>query len=334
MNEQKMIKNQTRARRGVLTAAVLLALGAATLPALAQTGVPAGPIKLVVGYAAGGPVDAVARLFAPALAKELGVTVLVDNRAGASGSIAGDAVSKAMPDGNTLFFAGSPTIVINPNVQRRMAFDPMKDLVPVAPLVSYANVLVVGKGLPVRQVSELITYAKASPGRVTYGSSGVASSNHLSGALLEKQTDTQMIHVPYKGNAPAMTDLMGGNITMMFDVIANARPYIASDKVRALAVTSRKRNPMLPDVPTMTEAGVKGFDVDGWYALYGPAAMPTATVAAVNAAARKVLANPELRKRLGEMGYEMWDGSSEALATKAGADRAMWATVSKGVEAE
>ena len=321
------------ARRRLLAAAVLV-FGTATLPALAQTGIPTGPIKLVVGYAAGGPVDVVARLFAPALAKELGVAVVVDNRAGASGSIGGDAVARALPDGNTLFFAGSPTIAINPNVQRRMTFDPMKDLVPVAPLVSYANVLVVNKASPVRSVSELITYAKATPGRVTYGSAGVGSSNHLSGAMLEKHIGAEMIHVPYKGNAPAMTDLMGGSITMMFDVIANARPYITSDKVRALAVTSRKRNPMLPDVPTMVEAGVTGFDVDGWYALYGPAAMSKANVAAVNAAARKVLANAELRKRLGEMGYDMWDGSSETLATKAGVDRAMWATVSKGIEVE
>lgn len=333
MREHKMMDDKTCARRSLLAAA-MMSLGMVALPAVAQTGVPAGPVKLVVGYAAGGPVDVVARLFAPALARELGVTVVVDNRAGASGSIGGDVVSKAQPDGNTLFFAGSPTIAINPNVQRRMNFDPMKDLVPVAPLVSYANVLVVNKASPVRNVQELIAYAKGSAGRVTYGSAGVGSSNHLSGALLEKQVGVEMIHVPYKGNAPAMTDLMGGNITAMFDVIANAQPYIVSDKVRALAVTSRKRNPMLPAVPTMVEAGVTGFDVDGWYALYGPAAMPKATVTAVNAAARKVLANPELRKRFSEMGYDMWDGSAETLAAKASADRAMWATVSKGIEVE
>lgn len=317
-------------RRGLLA---VLALAA--LPAFAQVrDTPAGPVRLVVGYAAGGPVDVAARLIAPALQRELGVTVIVDNRAGASGSLAGDQVSKAAPDGNTLFFAGSPTIVINPNVQRHMAFDPAKDLAPIAPMVSYANVLVVNKDLPIRTVPELVAYARSHPGAVSYGSAGVGGSNHLSGALLEKVTGTQMSHVPYKGNAPAMNDLMGGTITGMFDVIANARPFIASGKVRALAVTSKQRNPMLPDVPTMSEAGIKGCDVDGWYGLYGPAALPKPMIGRLNAAMRKVLADEALRARLTEMGYDVWTGSDEALATKARADRAMWATVSKGVEVD
>jgi tripartite-type tricarboxylate transporter receptor subunit TctC len=327
----------TRARRQLLVSLALTAAGVSLmpLPARAQSAASAsGPIKLVVGYSAGGPVDSAARLFAPALQRELGVPVVVENRPGASGSLGGDAVAKAVPDGNTLFFAGSPTIVINPNVQRHMAFDPMKDLVPIAPLVTYANVLIVNKDLPPRNVTELIAYAKATPGRVTYGSAGVGASNHLSGALLEKMSSTQMTHVPYKGNAPAMTDLIGGQVSMMFDVIANARPFVGSGKVRALAVTSRKRNPMLPDVPTMIEAGVAGFDVDGWFALYGPAALPKPMVASLNAATRKVLAREDVRTRLSEMGYELWEGGDDMLASKARADRVMWATVSKGVEVD
>lgn len=322
------------ARRPVL-AALVAGIGAAALPALAQSpGTPNGPVKLVVGYAAGGPVDVAARLFAPALQRELGVTVIVDNRPGASGTLGGDVVAKAQADGNTLFFAGSPTIVINPNVQRRMAFDPMKGLTPIAPLVTTTNVLVVNKGQSWHKVSELVAHAKAHPGGIAYGSAGIGGTNHLSGALLEKATGAQMTHVPYKGNAPAMNDLVGGQIAMMFDVVASARPFISSGKVRALAVTSRERNPMLPDVPTMAEAGVPGYEVEGWIALYAPAALPKPMVARLNAAARKAMAGEDLRNKLIAMGYGFWDASPEVLDAKARAERAMWATVSKGIEVD
>jgi hypothetical protein len=203
--------------------------GAGALPHRAFAQQPLPPlIKLVVGYSAGGPVDGAARLLAPALSQELGTQVIVDNRPGASGSLGGDAVAKAAPDGAMLFFGASPTITINPNVQRKMAFDPMKDLTPIAPLVDYTNVLVINKDLPVRNVAELLAYAKARPGKVFYGSAGVGASNHLSGALLEKMTGVQLTHVPYKGSAPALADVMGGTVTMMFDIIATSRPFIQS----------------------------------------------------------------------------------------------------------
>lgn len=327
-------RNEITARRRVL-GALAAACGTVALPALAQAPTtPTGPVRLVVGYSPGGPVDAAARLIAPALQRELGVPVVVDNRPGASGTLGGDVVARAAADGNTLFFAGSPTIVINPNVQRRMPFDPMKDLAPIAPLVTTANVLVVNKDQPWRKVSELLADAKAHPGKVAYGSAGTGGTNHLSGALLEKATGTQMTHVPYKGNAPAMTDVIGGQISMMFDVVASARPFIASGKVRALAVTSRERNPMLPEVPTMAEAGVPGYEVLGWIALYGPAALPKPMVGRLTAAARKALAGEELRGKLIDMGYGLWDASLEALGDKARAERAMWATVSKGIEVD
>lgn len=323
------------ASRGLVAGWAVLAGVAATSPALAQDReTPTGPIKLVVGYAAGGPVDVAARVIAPALQRELGSTVIVYNRAGASGSLGGEMVTNAAPDGNTLFFAGSPTIVINPNVQRRMSFDPMTDLTPIAPIVSYANVLVVNKDLPIKSVSDLVAYARSRKGTVTYGSAGIGGSNHLSGALLEKVTATKMSHVPYKGNAPALNDLMSGTIVAMFDVIANARPFIASGKVRALAVTSKQRNPMLPEVPTMGEAGIKDYEVGGWYGLYGPAGLPKPMAESLNAALRKVLADESLRARLTEMGYDVWSGTAEELAIKAQADRAMWATVSNGIEVD
>jgi len=291
-------------------------------------------IKLVVGYSAGGPVDGAARLLAPALGQELGTQVIVDNRPGAAGSLGGNAVAKAPPDGAMLFFGASPTITINPNVQRSMPFDPMKDLTPLAPLVDYTNVLVVNNDLPVRSVGELLAYAKAKPGKLFYGSAGVGASNHLSGALLEKMSGVQLTHVPYKGSAPALADVMAGTVPMMFDIIATSRPFIQSGKLRALAVTSRQRNRMLPDVPTMIESGVPGYDVGGWFGLYGPARMDPALVARVNAAAQKMLAREDIAHRLREQGYEVWAGAPELLGTKGVSDRKLWASASKGIEAE
>jgi len=324
-------------RRHAMAALATSALGAA-LPsrALAQQPSQQLPplIKLVVGYSAGGPVDGAARLLAPAIAQELGTQVIVDNRPGASGSVGGDAVAKAAPDGALLFFGASPTITINPNIQRKMPFDPMKDLVPIAPLVDYTNVLVVNKDLPVQSVAELLAYAKARPGKVFYGSAGIGASNHLSGALLEKMTGVQLTHVPYKGSAPALADVMGGTVTMMFDIIATSRPFIQSGKLRALAVTSRQRNRMLPEVPTMIESGVPGYDVGGWFGLYGPARMDPAMVARINAAAHKALAREDIANRLREQGYEVWSGGADLLAAKGQSDRKLWATASKGIEAE
>lgn len=321
--------------RRQLMAALAGGAALAALPQRAFAQQPLPPlIKLVVGYSAGGPVDGAARLLAPALGQELGTQVIVDNRPGAAGSLGGNAVAKAPPDGAMLFFGASPTITINPNVQRSMPFDPMKDLTPLAPLVDYTNVLVVNNDLPVRNVGELLAYAKAKPGKLFYGSAGVGASNHLSGALLEKMSGVQLTHVPYKGSAPALADVMAGTVPMMFDIIATSRPFIQSGKLRALAVTSRQRNRMLPDVPTMIESGVPGYDVGGWFGLYGPARMDPALVARVNAAAQKMLAREDIAHRLREQGYEVWAGAPEVLATKGVSDRKLWASASKGIEAE
>ncbi|WP_447773081.1 Bug family tripartite tricarboxylate transporter substrate binding protein [Variovorax boronicumulans] len=321
--------------RRQLMAALAGSAALAALPHRAFAQQPLPPlIKLVVGYSAGGPVDGAARLLAPALGQELGTQVIVDNRPGAAGSLGGNAVAKAPPDGAMLFFGASPTITINPNVQRSMPFDPMKDLTPLAPLVDYTNVLVVNNDLPVRNVGELLAYAKAKPGKLFYGSAGVGASNHLCGALLEKMSGLQLTHVPYKGSAPALADVMAGTVPMMFDIIATSRPFIQSGKLRALAVTSRQRNRMLPDVPTMIESGVPGYDVGGWFGLYGPARMDPALVARVNAAAQKMLAREDIAHRLREQGYDVWAGAPELLGTKGVSDRKLWASASKGIEAE
>ncbi|HEY9065290.1 MAG TPA: tripartite tricarboxylate transporter substrate-binding protein [Burkholderiaceae bacterium] len=313
-------------RRLVFAAAALFAAFAQ-----AQT---APTVHLLVGYTAGGPVDTAARVFAPVLARELGAQVIVENKPGASGALAGAAVAKAPADGLTLFFAASPTITIAPHVQKKMSFDPAKELTPVAPVLTYSNVLVVNKDLPFRSVKELIAYAQAHPGKVFYGSAGVGASNHLSGELFAAQTKTQLLHVPYKGNLPAMTDVIGGQLAMMFDIASTARNFVSGGRVRALAVTSRERNPSLPEVPTMREAGLPDYEVIGWYGLYGPAGLPAAQVARLNEAVRRTLASDELRALWTEQGYDKWTGGPEVLAAQAAKDFAMWAGVTKGITVE
>lgn len=320
-----------RAALGLLTGLLTLA----PLAAVAQAAAPSGQvIKLVVGYAAGGPVDAAARLFAPALARELGQTVVVDNRPGAGGAMGGDSVAKATPNGLLFFFAASPTITISPHILKSMPFDPAKDLTAVAPILSYYNVLVANKAQPFKTVPELVSYAKANPGKVSYGSAGMGASNHLSGELFALRTSTQLVHVPYKGNAPAMTDVIGGQISMMFDIVGSARNYIGSGRVHPMAVTSRDRNPSLPDVPTMRELGIADYEVGGWYGLYGPAKLPADIVARVSEATRKALAGDDLKNKLVEQGYELWTGTPQMLSERAARELSLWATVTKGIQVQ
>ena len=319
-------------RRQQLSRWVLTGLLLAPLAALAQ---PAGQtVRLVVGYAPGGPVDAAARLFAPALARELGQTVVVENKPGAGGAMGGDMVAKATPNGLLLFFAASPTMTISPHVLKAMPFDTAKDVTPIAPILSYANVLVVNKDQPFKTVPELVAYAKANPGKVAYGSAGMGASNHLSGELFAVRTGTTLNPVPHKGNAPAMTDVIGGQINMMFDIIGSARNYVASNRVRAVAVTSRERNASMPDVPSMRELGIADYDVGGWYALYGPAKMPADLVARLNEATRKALAGDELKNKLIEQGYDIWTGSPQLVSERAARELTLWGTVTKGIQVQ
>jgi len=318
-------------RRLAIAALTLTPLALAPLPALAQEG---QPVRLIVGYAAGGPVDQGARLFGQALAKELNTTVMVENKTGANATIAGSEVVRAKPDGLTLWFAASPTITISPNVMSKMPFDPAKDLAPVAPILSYYNLLVVNNSEPYKSLQELVAYAKANPGKLAYGSAGVGASNHLGALLFARRSGIEMNHIPYKGNAPAMTDVIGGQLNMMLDIISTASNYVHAGKVRALAVTSPQRNAALPDVPTFAESGIeglKGFDVGGWYGIYGPKGMSPELVARLNKAVNAALAQPDLKKRYKELGYDEWTGSPQTLAERAAKERAMWATVTQGI---
>lgn len=312
----------------------LLVLAFATGPACAQAPAGTATVRLVVGYAAGGPVDTAARQFAPVLAHELGRNVIVDNRPGAAGLLGAEMVAKAAPDGATLYFGASPTLTISPHVIKTMSLDPAKDLTPVSPVLSYANALVINKDLPIRSLAELVTYAKAHPGKVSYGSAGMGASNHLSGELFAKQAGAQLTHVPYKGNAPAMTDVIGGQITMMFDIVSTARNYVQANRVRALAVTSRARNPSLPEVPTMREAGLTGYEVIGWYGVYGPAGMSAEQVKQLNAAVNQALTDEGLRKQWTEQGYDLWVGEPARLAAQQRGDFELWRGVTAGIKFE
>ncbi len=327
---EERMKNRQNARLGLMS---VWAAGLSSLLGLfgAVQAQSTQAVKLIVGYAAGGPVDTTARLFAPHFARELGQTVVVENRPGAAGALGGDAVAKSVPASGLLYFTASPTMTITPHLLKAMPFDPVKDLVAVAPVVSYTNVLVVNKDQPFKTLPELVAYAKANPGKVAYGSAGIGASNHLSGELLALRTGTEMTHVPYKGNAPAMTDVIGGQINMMFDIISTARGYVATGRVRPVAVTSRERNTSMPDVPTMREVGVADYEVGGWFGIFGPAKLPADVVARYNAAAAKALANEELKARLIEQGYDVWTGSAQMLAERAVKELALWGPVTKGI---
>lgn len=321
------------ARRGLVSAlcAALTGLGSA---AWAQTQSAGPTVKLIVGYAAGGPVDSSARVFAPVLSRELGQPVIVENRPGAGGALAGNTVVKAAPNGLELFFAASPTMTISPHVLKAMAFDPLKDLAPLAPILSYANVLVINQNQPFKTVPELVAYAKANPGKLAYGSAGMGASNHLSGELFARRAGITMTHVPYKGNAPAMTDVMGGQIQMMFDIVGGAKAHIDGGKVRPLAVTSKERNPALPQLPSMTELGIRDYDVGGWYGLYGPLGMSAELSQKITAATARALQDPELNKRWVDQGYVIWNAKPADLAERMRREHALWAEVTKGMTFE
>jgi tripartite-type tricarboxylate transporter receptor subunit TctC len=307
----------------------LLAIGLALF--MSGVGAQTAPstVKLIVGYVAGGPVDAAARVFAPVLSRELGQTVVVENRAGA-----GQTVVKSAPNGSEIFFAASPTMTITPHVLKAMTFDPLKDMTPLAPILTYANVLVINLNQPFKTLPELLAFAKANPGQLAYGSAGMGASNHLSGELFASRAGVSMTHIPYKGNAPAMTDVMGGQIQMMFDIIGGAKAFIDGGKVRPLAVTSKERNPALPQLPSMAELGVRDYDVGGWFGLYGPLGMSAELQQRIATATTKALQDPDLRKRWIDQGYVIWSSNGGELAERMRREHALWAEVTKGMKFE
>lgn len=326
-----MKDSKTLSRRGftLALAAGVAAGGFAALPASAQANYPAKPITIVVPFAAGGTTDILARVIGEALKTELGQPVVIDNRAGAGGNIGGALAAKAAADGYTLFMGTVGTHAINASLYKKMPFDHVKDFAPLTRVAMVPNLLVAHPSRPYRTVQELIAYAKANPGKVTYGSSGNGSSIHLSGELFNSLAKVDMIHVPYKGSAPAVSDLIGGQIDIMFDNMPSAIQHVRSGRLKAIAVTTARRSPELPNVPTIAEAGVPGYEATSWFGMFAPAATPAPIVARLNTALVKVLGDAQVKKKLAEQGAEPYAEKPEQFAEFIRKETAKWSQVVK-----
>jgi tripartite-type tricarboxylate transporter receptor subunit TctC len=295
-------------------------------PAKAQD-YPTKPIRLVVPFAAGGATDVLARLVGERLTASLGQQVVVDNRPGAGGNIGSDLVARAEPDGYTILMGAVGTHAINPSLYPKMPYDPVKDFAPVTLVASVPNVLVVNPEVPAKSVQELIDLAKAKPGELNFASSGNGTSIHLSGELFKAMTGTDIVHVPYKGSGPAVTDLLGGQVQMMFDNMPSSLPHVKAGKLRALGVTSAKRSPALPEVPTIAEAGVPGYDATSWFGILAPAGTPEPVVTRLQGAIVQALGEPEMRQRMADLGAEPVGDTPAEFGQFITAELAKWAKV-------
>jgi len=303
-----------------------LALGA--LAALAQP-YPSRPVRLVNPYPPGGATDITARAIATEMSKELGQPVVVENRAGAGANIGASAVAKSPPDGYTLLLAINALHSVVPLIYAKLDYDPNKDLTPVIVLVSYSSVLVVHPGVQAASVKELIALAKAQPGKLTFASSGSGSIVHMAGEMFKHLAAVDLLHVPYSGASPAMADLLGARVDMMFASLPTALPQVRTGKLRALGVSGTAREAVLPAAPTIAEAGVPGFDSTVWFALEVPSATPRAIVGRLNEAAMKGLRTPELAKRMTDLGFSIVGGTPEEAKAAVAADIQRWAPVVK-----
>jgi len=306
-----------------LSAAVLAA------PVAQAQGYPNKPIRLICPFPPGGAVDIASRAIAAELSKNLGQPVTVDNRPGAGGNIGGAEAARSAPDGYTLFMTTSGIQAINPALYSKMPFDPNKDLMPVVGLVSLNNVLVLHPSVKANSVAEVIAMAKAQPGAVNYASSGSGTSIHMSGEMFKHLTGVNMVHIPYKGSAPALNDLLGGQVMMMFDNIPSALPHIKSGRLRALATTGSKRDPLLPELPTLAEAGVPGYESGVWFGLAVAAGTPKEIIAKLNAEAVKGTKAPEFVKRMTELGYNIMGTSPETMSDMLRAETNRWGPIVK-----
>ena len=319
----------TRRRATSLALLACAALGTLPLPAQAQEAWPAKPIKIIVPFAAGGTSDALARLLGQKLQESLKQTVIVENKGGAGGVIGADAAAKSLPDGYTLLLGTIASHAINPAMQPKMPYDAAKDFAPVFFVGNIANVLLVGAAQPMKNVKDLIAAAKAKPATLGYGTPGTGSSQHLSGEKFKLDAGIDLVHIPYKGSGPSMQDLIAGQIPISFDTALTALPYITSGKVRALAVTSAKRAKVLPDVPTLAEAGLRGFDVASWQAIFAPAGTPAPIVKRVNEELTKIVAQTTVAARLYTMGVENVPMTPAQLGEFQRAELVKWAKIVK-----
>ncbi len=324
--------NRQRRALALGAASSVLVAGAGLLaadPAAAQATYPNKAITIVVPFSAGGTTDILARIVGQALNKELGQPVVIDNRAGAGGNIGGALAAKAAADGYTLFMGTVGTHAINAALYKKMPFDPNKDFAPLTRVAMVPNLLVSNPAQPFKTVKELIAYGKANPGKLNFGSSGTGSSIHLSGELFKSMTQIDMVHVPYKGSAPAVTDLVGNQIAIMFDNMPSAIQHVRSGRLRAIAVTTARRSPELPNVPTIAEAGVPGYEATSWFGMFAPAGTPPEVLAKLNTALAKVLADTEVKKKIAGQGAEPYAEKPEQFADFIQKESVKWTKVVK-----
>ena len=314
------------------TAAILAVLGLLSAAPIGQT-FPSKPIKYVVPFAPGGPTDTFSRALTARLAEQVGQPVVIDNVPGAGAAIGMDRVAKSAPDGYTIGLATTGTHAINPALYGAcLAYNALQDFSPLSVAVGYINILVVNPNVPAKTVGELVAYARANPGKVNFGSADNGSSNHLSGELLKSLTGAPMQHIPYKGSAPALTDVIGGQLTFMFDSPATVLPQLRGGKIGALAVTTAKRSAYAPDIPTMEESGMSGYAEAGsdlWYGIVGPAGIPRPIVERLNAEIVKALHSAQMAERLKTQFLDAWPTTPEEFRKIIEADHAKWGKIVK-----
>ncbi|MGO4306706.1 MULTISPECIES: Bug family tripartite tricarboxylate transporter substrate binding protein [unclassified Cupriavidus] len=317
-------------------AAVLVCLQSAWLPTLAvaapEDSYPDKAVRIVVPFAAGGSTDVVARILAEKLQEQFKQPFVVDNRAGASGNIGAELVAKSPADGYTLLMGATGILSINDHLYNKLNYNAAKDFAPVSYATQNANILVVSPSLPAADVSALVQLARTKPGALSFASSGPGSSTHLSGELFKSMAGVNLLHVPYKGSSAALTDLLGGNVTMLFDNAPSSIGFVQQGKLRALAVTSRKRIPGLPNVPTLDEAGIKGYESLSWSGVVAPAATPRPIVQKLNRAIDQILKSDDVRAKLTQLGVEPVGGSPEDFARLIQAEHDKWGKVIKSAD--
>jgi tripartite-type tricarboxylate transporter receptor subunit TctC len=308
---------------------------ACVIPAYAQTSYPVRPVRIIVPQSAGASTDLTARLIAQKLSATLGQNFIVDNRPGAGSIIGTDLVAKAAPDGYTLLVVAS-SITLNPTLHKNLPFDPVRDLAPITQLSAFPNLLTVHPAVPVKTVKDLIALAKAKPGSINYGSSGTATGTHLSAELFKYMTGIDMVHVPYKGGGPAVQALLGGQVQLNFATIVSVLPHMRGGKLRGIAVTTAKRSPAAPEIPTIAESGVPGYDHGPWNGFLAPARTPRAVIAKLNEETARVLHLPETKSVFNSEGAEPVGNKPEEFGTIIREETAKWAKVIKaaGIKAD
>lgn len=319
----------TRAFR-LLASSLLTALALGTTPAVAQE-YPDRPLRLIVPYGPGGVTDITARITAPRIADVLGQSVVIENRPGGASMPGTEAVAKARPDGYTLLLT-STALAANPILFKNVPYDAAKDLASVSMLATVPTVLVIHPGVPASSVQELIALAKSTPGAMNYGSAGNGSGNHLTTEVFKNAAGIEAQHIPYKGGGAVMADLVGGQVTFVFAVLPTALPYIKGGKLKALAVSSPQRNPALPDVPSVSEAGLPGFNVTEWVGIFAPAGTPTTVVARLNTATNRALQHPDVVERLKSLGADIIGGPPGKMEDYLKSEMARWVALARVVK--